>query len=133
MTTVQTRYSRFGGMCQKIECRIVIQEEVVRASALGTDDIRPLDWVAAEKNREVQPDDVVVALSGVELDSESTWVSCKIGEFTTQSHSGVTEEDWCFHAGGAEEVSLNPLKNRSELILLSHTLVKWDMSLVVSK
>lgn len=45
---------------QKVECRIIIEQEVLRVSRLGTNDIRTLDGVPAEEDRKVQPDYVIV-------------------------------------------------------------------------
>jgi len=56
-----TGMNRFGGVAEQIECGIVVEQEVTGVACLGTDNIGSLDRVAAEEDREVEANDVVVA------------------------------------------------------------------------
>lgn len=115
-----TGVNRFGGVAEQIECGIVVEQEVTRVACLGTDNIGSLDRVAAEEDREVEANNVVVAprmkksanctlrtrlrldhlLLGVELDSKTTRVASLVRELTTQGNGRETNEDGCLLANG---------------------------------
>jgi hypothetical protein len=78
---------------------------------LGTDDIGALDGIATEEDGEVQANDIVVALLGVELDGESTRVTGLVGELTAESDSGETHEDGSLLANSGQEVGLGQIRN----------------------
>jgi hypothetical protein len=46
----QTSVVAFGCQAEKVESRIVVEEEVLGVAGLGANDVRTLDWVAAEED-----------------------------------------------------------------------------------
>lgn len=57
----QTSVVALRRAAEQVEGRVVVKEEVLRVAGLRADDVWPLDRVAAEEDREVQADDVVVS------------------------------------------------------------------------
>ena len=49
----QTSVVALRSVAQKIEGSIVVEQEVLGVASLRTDDIRSLEWVTAEEDREV--------------------------------------------------------------------------------
>ena len=60
---------------KQVEGGIVVQQEVIGSSRLGANDVGTLDRITAEKDGEVEADDVVVALAGIELDGETARIT----------------------------------------------------------
>lgn len=107
---------------EQIEGGIVVEQEVSWVASLRTDDIGALDGVTAEEDwlnklsalvlfvtfgkptHEVQANNVVVALLGVELDGETSWVTSLIGELTTEGDGRETNEDRGLLADRGQEV-----------------------------
>ena len=73
----------FWGMRQQIECGIVVKQEVVRSPALRANDIGTLNGISAEEDGEVETNNIVVTLAGVELDGKATRVPGEIGELSS--------------------------------------------------
>ena len=80
-------------------------------SLLAMDEVWELHWIFDEEDWCVVSDHVVVALLGVVLDGESTWVSIAIVGSTFSSNSGESEEDWSSLANLAQEVCLGETIN----------------------
>jgi len=92
------------GVCQQIEDSVVIGKKVPWVTGLRSDYVWALDGIAAEKDREVKTDDVIVALHGVELDGEATGVASFIGVLTANRNRRETDEDGSLFAYAGEEV-----------------------------
>lgn len=90
---------------------------------------------------EVKSHDIVVTLTGIELDGKTSRVSGQVGEFTAKGDSGKSNEYWSFQSRRAEEVGLCSIRCVSRdypskvrfYSFVRLTLVKEDTSFVVSK
>jgi hypothetical protein len=98
-------------MSQKVEGGIVIQQEVVRSAALRSNDIWSLDRVTAEKDGEVESNNVIVSFTGVEFDSKASWIAGKIWKFSSQGDGRISEENGCLDSGTSQEVRLRPVSH----------------------
>jgi hypothetical protein len=102
-----------------VKDRVVVEEEVLGVTPLGPDDVGTLDGVATEEDRlhllvknmsirmityKVQTDDIVVALHGVELDSEAAWVAGLISILPSRCHGREPNEDGGLLAYAGQEV-----------------------------
>jgi hypothetical protein len=92
------------GVRQQIEDSVVIWKKVPWVTGLRSDYVWALDGIAAEKDREVKTDDVIVALHGIELDGEATGVASFIRVFTANRNRRETDEDGSLFAYAGEEV-----------------------------
>ena len=101
----------FGSVRQQVKRRIVVQQKVVWSASLRSNNIRPLNRIAAEKDREVQTNHIIVALACVELDGEPPGVSCQIRELASQSDRRVAKKDGSFRAGALEEVCFREMRH----------------------
>ncbi len=72
----QTRMITLWCATKQVERGIVVEQEVLRVSCLRANDIRSLNWVAAEEDGKVQANDIIVAFASVELYGEATRISC---------------------------------------------------------
>jgi hypothetical protein len=93
-------------VAKKIKGSVVIEQEVLGVASLRADDIRSLDGVTTEEDREVESDNVVVALAGVKLDRETSRVTSLIWKLPAKGDSRETNEGRCLLAGTLEEVCL---------------------------
>lgn len=58
------------------------------------------------KTYKVQSHNVIVSLTGVELDRKAPWISRLIGKLSAQSHSREADKDWSSHASRPQEIRL---------------------------
>lgn len=89
---------------QEIKNGIVVYQEVGRVTSLRADHVGTLDGVTTEEDREVEANNVVVALAGVELDGKTTRVACFVWVFPTNGDRTKADKDWCLLADTGEEV-----------------------------
>ena len=68
-------------------------------------DVRKASKIGWKGTYPVQAYDIIIALSSVELDSESAGVAGRIREFSAKGNGGEADEDGCFGASGLQEVS----------------------------
>jgi hypothetical protein len=104
---------------EQVECRIVIEQEVVRSASLRSDDVRTLDGIATEEDREIQTHDIVVALAGVEFDGKASWIPGQVGKLASQGHCRVAKEDGCLRSESLEKVGLGQVR---------HVLSRFEMT-----
>lgn len=95
-----------GRVREQVNQRVEVEQPCHRVSVLGADDVGALDGVAAEEDGEVEPDDVVVALHGVELDGEAARVAALVGELAAKGDVGEADEHGGLFADRGEEVGL---------------------------
>jgi hypothetical protein len=95
-----------GGVSQQVESRVVVEQKVLGVASLRTNDIRSLDRITTEKDWEVKSDNVVVALSSVKLDSETSRVASLIGELSAKGDGRETNKGRGLLARTLEEVGL---------------------------
>lgn len=54
----------------------------------------------------VQSNDIVITLGGIELDSKTSRVTSRVGEFSTKGDGTESDEDWCLLARLLKEICL---------------------------
>lgn len=102
----QTSMVALRCVCEQIEGRIVVEQEVLGVASLGTDHVWSLDRVAAEEYWKVESDDIVVALAGVELDCETSGIASLVRELSTKCDRGESNEGGSSLARTLEEIGL---------------------------
>ncbi len=83
----------------------------VRVALLGVDEVGELDGVLDEEHRGVVPDEVVVAVLGVELQRESARVPHRVGGAEVAGDRGETQEGLGLLADLGEELRPRPLRD----------------------
>lgn len=115
-------------MGQQIECRIIVKEEIVWSTPLAANYVRSLNRVSTEEDRlhlvasrqlsrsnnnrgfgthEVQSYDIIIPLTGVELDSEASRISSCVWEFSAKCHRRISKENGRFDAFASEKMCLS--------------------------
>jgi hypothetical protein len=106
----------FWRQSEQVKGRVVVEEEVLRVAGLGADDVRALNWVAAEEDREVQSHDIIISLSSVQLDRKTSGVASLIRKLATQSDRGEPHKSRSLLTRALQEVGLGQVRNiRSSL------------------
>lgn len=101
---------------------------------LGADNIRPLDRIAAEEDWEVEANQVVVALTRVELDRKTARIACEVRELAAQRDRTEAYKDGRLFTYFAQKVGLGSISIIGRLEERSwKTLVCFEMSCVTSK
>lgn len=115
--------SPFGSICKQIEQGVVVQQEVRRIPVLGANNIGALNGITTEEHwlchrlvagvlgdlgmaYKVQSHNVVVSLTGVELDGKTPWISRLIRKLSAQGHSREADKDWSSHTLRPQEMRL---------------------------
>jgi len=75
-----------------------------------------LDGISAKEDGKVKPNNVIIAFFGVELDGESTGVTCLVRKSPAECDGGESNENWRFLAHGGQEIGF--------LCVVSQTLPK---------
>lgn len=84
---------RLRDVGEEIKPRIVVKQERLGVSLLRSNIVRSLEWVTDEEDGEVQADEIVIPVLGVELDSVTSRVSRRVGVFSAVSDGGESAED----------------------------------------
>jgi len=71
---------RLGSQRHEVKHRIVVDEEVLWVAGLRPDDVGTKHGVSAEEDREVDAKNIIVALLGVELESETAGIASAVRE-----------------------------------------------------
>ena len=101
----------FRRQSEQVEGRVVVEEEVLRVAGLGANNVRALNWVAAEEDREVQADNVVVSFASVQLDGKPSGVASLIRELTAKSDRRKPDKSRSPLARTLQEVGLGQVRN----------------------
>jgi hypothetical protein len=72
-------------------------------SLLRSNVVRSLERVTNKEHGEVQADEIVVSVFGVELDGVASGVSRRVGVLSAIGDGGKSTEDWGLLADGGEE------------------------------
>jgi len=83
---------RLGRQGPEIPLHVVVAQVVVRPALLGADEVLELHGVTDEEHRSVVPHHVVVALAGVELQREATWVTPGVRAAALAGHRGEPDQ-----------------------------------------
>lgn len=96
---------------EEIEPPVVVEQERLGFTLLRTDIIGTLERVSNEKDGEVQADEVVVSILGVELGSVSSRVSSAIGVFPSVSDRAQPGERRRLLADASEQLGLGQMRD----------------------
>lgn len=107
----ETSVVALRSVAEQVEDTVIVEEEVLGIAILRSDDIGTLNGISAEKDGEVQPYDVVVALYGVEFDGETARVAGLIRKFSSGRYGRETDEDGCLLADRGQEVRLGEVEH----------------------
>ena len=94
----------FGRLAHEVEDPVRLLAERYRVGLEGVDDVRELDGVADEEDREVVADEVPVAVFGVELDREAARIAGDLGAVAAADDGGETDGQGRLLAGFLEQL-----------------------------